>query len=177
MSDAVDGGFAAAVALVLAHEGGFQAMPDDPGNWTGGRVGDGELKGTKYGISAASYPTLDIVNLTSDAAGAIYRREWWDRYGLDRLPPLLAGKLLDAAVNIGVADSVRCLQRALRAAGRTLVEDGKLGPATIAAATALSSDIVLPPLREALAGYYRLVAARRPAQAGFLTGWLVRAYS
>ena len=56
MSDAGDDGFAAAIAMVLAHEGGFQGMPDDPGNWTGGRLGDGTLKGTKFGISAASYP-------------------------------------------------------------------------------------------------------------------------
>ena len=93
------------------------------------------------------------------------------------MPPALAAKLLDGAVNIGVANAVRCVQRALRAAGRAVAEDGKLGPATVAAATALSADSVLPALREAFAGHYRLIAARNAAQARFLTGWLRRAYS
>lgn len=172
-----DDAFGAAVAIVLAHEGGYQALPGDPGNWTGGKIGAGELKGTKYGISAAQYPSLDIAALTADEAAAIFRRDFWDRFGLGRLPDPLAAKLFDAAVNIGIEDAVRCLQRALRACGQHDEEDGKLGAATLATATAVSPDLVLPALREALAGHYRLVAARNPAQSRFLTGWLARAYS
>ena len=37
---------------VIGHEGGFQNMHHDRGNWTGGKVGEGELKGTKFGLSA-----------------------------------------------------------------------------------------------------------------------------
>lgn len=175
--------FAAAVATLLAHEGGYQALPDDPGNWTGGKIGAGELKGTKYGISAAQYPALDIAALTADDAAAIYRRDWWDRFGLGRLPPPLAAKLLDAAANIGIENAVVALQRALRAAGPVragnpiIAEDGKLGAATTAAAAAVAPELVLPALREALAGHYRLIAARNPTEARFLTGWLARAYS
>jgi lysozyme family protein len=172
-----DADFAAAVALVLAHEGGFQAAPDDPGNWTGGKAGTGELKGTKYGISAAAYPALDIANLTAADAAAIYRRDWWDRFGLARLPPALGSKLLDAGVNIGMEEAVHCLQRALRAYGRPVGEDGALGAATLAAATTAAPDALLSALREALAGHYRLVAARNPAEQRFLPGWLARAYS
>lgn len=179
MSDDV---FVAALATVLAHEGGYQAMPDDPGNWTGGKIGAGELKGTKFGLSAATYPGLDIAALTEADAAEIYRREWWDRFGLGRLPAPLAAKIFDAAVNIGIANAAAALQRALRAAGAStgatpIAEDGKLGQETIAAAHALAADTVLPALREALAGHYRLVAAKHPAQARFLDGWLVRAYS
>lgn len=169
--------FAAAVAIVLAHEGGYQAAPGDPGNWTGGKVGAGALKGTKYGISAASYPALDIANMTSADAAAIYRRDWWDRLGLARLPQPLAAKLLDAGVNIGMGEAVRCLQRALHACGTPLVEDGELGAATIAAATTASPPSVLAALREALAGHYRLVAARNAAEEHYLAGWLARAYA
>jgi lysozyme family protein len=177
-----DDAFAAALAIVLVHEGGYQAMPDDPGNWTGGKIGAGELKGTKFGLSAATYPTLDIAVLTETDAAAIYRRDWWDRFGLARLPGPLAAKLFDAAVNIGIESAVRALQRALRAAGAStgsarIVEDGKLGPATVTAASTLAADIVLPALREALAGHYRLIAAKNRAQTRFLNGWLARAYS
>ena len=172
-----DAAFAAAIAIVLSHEGGFQAMPGDPGNWSGGKVGLGELKGTKYGISAAQYPTLDIAGLSAVGAAAIYRRDWWDRFGLARLPAALAAKLFDAGVNIGMANAVRCLQRALRACGASVLEDGKLGTATLAAIAATTPAALLSALREALAGHYRLIAARNKAQQRFLAGWLVRAYS
>jgi lysozyme family protein len=180
MSD--DDSFTTALAIVLTHEGGFQAMPDDPGNWTGGKIGAGELKGTKFGLSAAVYPSLDIGALTEADAAAIYRRDWWDHFGLDRLLAPIAAKLFDAAVNIGMDAAVRALQRALRAAGvatgaARIVEDGKLGPATIGAARAIAADTLLPALREALAGHYRLIAAKNPVQARFLNGWLARAYS
>jgi lysozyme family protein len=172
-----DAAFAVAVARVLAHEGNYQASPDDPGNWTGGKIGAGELKGTNHGISAAQYPELDIARLTAAEATAIYRRDWWDRYGLGRLPAPLAAKLLDAGVNIGMANAVRCLQRGLRACDRRVAEDGMLGPETIAAVIAIAPEILLSALREALAGHYRLIVAQRPARQRFLVGWLARAYS
>lgn len=169
--------FETAVAIVLAHEGGYQAMQDDPGNWTGGKIGAGELKGTKYGISAAQYPALDIAALSAADAAAVYRRDYWDRWGFVQLPPAIAVKLFDAAVNLGSEKAVRALQRALRAAGEPLTDDGQLGAATIAAAASLAPDIVLPALREAIAGQYRLIAERNVAEARFLAGWLSRAYS
>jgi len=169
--------FDAAVAVVLAHEGGFQNDTNDPGNWTGGAIGAGARKGTKFGISAASYPTLDIANLSQDDARTIYRRDWWDRLGLARLPPPLATKLLDAAVNLGPRPAIACLQRALNAKGCAIAEDGVLGPATIAAAQVVPSDAALAALRDALAGHYRAIAARDPARERFLAGWLARAYA
>ena len=167
--------FEAAVAAVLAHEGGFQNDAHDPGNWTGGSVGAGACLGTKYGISAASYPKLDIPNLSEADACAIYRRDWWDRLGLARLPPPLGAKLFDAAVNLGANPAVTCLQRALNALGRTVVEDGILGPATVAAAHAVSADAALIALRAALASHYRQIVARHPERERFLAGWLARA--
>ena len=175
MSD--DAAFDAAVAVVLAHEGGFQNDPNDPGNWTGGAVGAGLCRGTKYGISAKSYPDLDIAALGEADARTIYRRDWWDRLGLARLPAPLAAKLLDAAVNLGPRPAIACLQRALAAKGCTLAEDGLLGPATIAAAHSIATGIALAALRDALAEHYRAIAARDPARERFLAGWLARAYA
>ncbi|HKT17069.1 MAG TPA: glycosyl hydrolase 108 family protein [Stellaceae bacterium] len=169
--------FAAAAAILLAHEGGFQKSADDPGNWTGGKIGTGALKGTKYGISAAQYPALDIEGLSAGDAAAIYRRDWWDRFGLDRLRAPLAAKLLDAGVNIGMENAIRALQRALRACGNPVAEDGVLGAATLAAIAASVPETLLAALREALAGHYRLLAARSKSQQRFLAGWLARAYS
>jgi lysozyme family protein len=175
MSD--DPVFDAAVAVVLAHEGGFQDDPQDPGNWSGGAIGAGVCRGTKFGISAKSYPDLDIAALGEADACAIYRRDWWDRLGLARLPAPLAAKLLDAAVNLGPRPAIACLQRALNANGCTIAEDGLLGPATIAAAQSVPADAALTTTRDALAEHYRAIVARHPDRARFLAGWLARAYA
>lgn len=75
--------FSRAVEFVLGWEGGFNNDPQDSGNWTGGVVGKGVLLGTKYGISAASYPSLDIKSLTREQAVEIYHRDYWVALGLD----------------------------------------------------------------------------------------------
>ena len=55
--------FDEAFRRLIGHEGGYSTDRRDPGNWTGGKVGVGVLKGTKYGIAANTYPNLDIKNL------------------------------------------------------------------------------------------------------------------
>lgn len=85
----------------------------DSGNWTGGKVGVGELKGSKYGVSAARYPTLDIANLTEDDAKAIFDRDYFTKFGCDRIPPGLGLLVSDAAYNGG--DPIRWMQRAVGA--------------------------------------------------------------
>ncbi|HTZ78697.1 MAG TPA: glycosyl hydrolase 108 family protein [Stellaceae bacterium] len=160
--------FDRAVAAVLAHEGGLVDDPDDPGGLT------------NFGISLRAYPELGadgIRALTADAAAAIYRRDWWDRYGWGDLPAPIAAKVLDIGVNIGAGPVHRLLQRALRATGADLVEDGVLGSATRAAAAAAEGAALLAALRSEAAAHYRLIVAARPASQRFLTGWLVRAYA
>ena len=80
------------------------------------------------GIAKRSYPTLDIKNLTRQAAIDIYRRDFWERVKGDKLPPAVSFQALDAAVNHGIGNSVRWLQRAAGVA-----DDGVIGPATLAA--------------------------------------------
>jgi lysozyme family protein len=123
--------FDQAFAFVVGHEGGFAANQADPGNWTGGRCGAGECRGTNWGISAAAYPDLDIQALTELQAKEIYRRDYWDHAGCAALPPPLALLVFDAAVNNGVGRAVRWLQAALGVA-----QDGVIGPATLAAIAA-----------------------------------------
>lgn len=120
--------FDQALAVVIGHEGGFSAERADAGNWTGGRVGAGVLRGTKFGISAAAYPTIDIGGLTPEGAAAIYRADYWSRIDGDRLPPPLALLVFDAAVNNGPGRAIEWLQQSV---GVTV--DGKLGPETLVA--------------------------------------------
>ena len=169
--------FAPALDIVLRHEGGYQNDRHDDGNWTGGKVGAGELRGTKFGISAASYPKLEIANLTETDAAAIYRRDFWDPMALDRFPPAIAAKLFDAAVLLGPKPAIKCLQRALRASGyRAIDDDGVIGQETLGAAQGAMAPVVLAAFREAIADRNRLTAEMRPGDARFLSDWLKRAY-
>lgn len=112
-------------------EGGLTKSPADPGNWTGGKIGSGALLGTKYGISAAAYPTIDIEGLTEADAEAIYRRDYWPKVRGDSLPLPVARVAFDAAVNSGADRAIKLLQVAAGVA-----QDGDFGPVTLAAVLA-----------------------------------------
>lgn len=130
-----DSAFARAFRVVVGEEGGYTTNPADPGNWTSGQCGAGRCAGTKFGISAAAYPGLDIAGLSLGDAQAIYRRDYWDRVQGDALPPPLALLVFDAAVNNGVGRAVRWLQQALG-----VQADGVPGAATVAAVHAHAGD-------------------------------------
>ncbi len=111
---------------LLGHEGELSLDYEDRGNWTSGIIGKGDLKGTKYGISAMSYPDEDIRNLTKERAKELYYRDFWLRAGGDKLHNAVAYQLFDAGVNHGVGTAIRMLQRAVGVA-----EDGTVGPITL----------------------------------------------
>lgn len=146
-------------------EKGFTGDPRDSGNWTGGKVGSGHLRGTKYGISAASYPTLDIASLTVEQAINIYRRDFWDKLRLDELQPGVRFDLFDMAVNSGLTGAAKILQRAVG-----VVDDGVIGPKTIAAARALTSD----KLDKRLNGYRLRHLCGCSAWPAYGRGWVER---
>lgn len=94
--------FERAFELLIGHEGGFTENRNDRGNWTSGIVGQGELRGTKWGISAMSYPSLDIRNLTLAQAHEIHLRDFWNCVAAPEMPPRLAFIVFDSAVNNGL---------------------------------------------------------------------------
>lgn len=119
--------FDIAFERTVGHEGGYTADPKDRGNWTSGVIGTGELKGTKYGISAMSYPKVDIKNLTVEQAKVIYKTDFWSNRNLDNYPKALQFQLFDANVNHGWTNTAKMLQKALE-----VTQDGIVGPNTLA---------------------------------------------
>lgn len=119
--------FDKAFELVVGHEGGFTDDRRDRGNWTSGKIGVGQLKGTKFGVSAMAYPNLDIKNLTLDQAKDIYLRDYWNKARCDDLPDGIDYLVFDAAINHGIGNAAKLLQRSVGA-----VDDGVIGPKTIA---------------------------------------------
>lgn len=128
--------FNAAFDRLISHEGGYSDDPRDPGNWTGGQVGRGDMKGTKFGIAANTYGYLDIKNLTIEQAKAIYKQDFWDVLG--EAHPAIKFQLFDAAVNHGRGNAIRFLQRAVRVA-----DDGIWGKISQAALSAMDHNDVL----------------------------------
>lgn len=156
---------AAAFARVIDAEGGLSMDPADRGNWTGGQVGKGTLRGTKYGISAAAYPSEDIAGLTLDRARGIYARDYWGPAGCDAVGEQLRFDLFDAAVNSGVKAAIQLLQRAV---GED--DDGVLGPLTLQAAQSM------PPLRvlARFNGYRLRLMASAGGWPAYGRGWALR---
>lgn len=130
--------FDLAFERLIGHEGRFTYNPKDRGNWTSGKVGVGLLKGTKFGISAMAYPHLDIKNLTVEQARAIYLADYWKRAGADQYDGAIGFQVFDSAVNHGIENAVRFLQRAVDVA-----DDGDVGPITLAAVKAQTVTDVL----------------------------------
>lgn len=173
-----------AIGIVLEHEG-WGAYTDDPADPGGA---------TKWGISLrflrAQGPLVgdidgdgdvdaaDVMSLTRGRAVDLFGTAFWDRYGYgDFFEAGLAIKVFDLAVNMGPKPAHRCLQRALRAWGIQVAEDGILGPKTRTAVNGAHGPTVLIALRSEAAGYYRLLEARHPPFKRFIKGWLNRAYS
>jgi lysozyme family protein len=150
---------------ILQAEGGLSMNRADSGNWTGGRVGSGILKGTKFGISAASFPNLDIASLTIEQAGAIYRQRYWH----EGLPTGVDLVVFDHAVNAGPSASAKLLQHAC---GTN--PDGAIGPKTMAAVFAVKPAEIVQCMSTLRAGFYHGLVARIPGNAVFLNGWLRR---
>ena len=123
--------FDKAFEILIGHEGGHSDNPEDPGNWTGGKIGIGVLKGTKHGIAANTYPNEDIKNLTLSRAKELYLRDFWSAAKVQLLPEVVRFDVFDAAVNSGVKRAVIFLQQAARMSGSAV--DGVVGPKTLLA--------------------------------------------
>lgn len=107
---------------LLGNEGGYSNHPDDPG---------GE---TNWGITVAVARENGYVGAMKEmdqtVAKAIYAKRYW-LSAFDSLPYPVAFQVFDGAVNSGIGQAVRWLQRAVGVA-----DDGKLGPITLNAVSA-----------------------------------------
>jgi lysozyme family protein len=170
----------------VREEGGFQADPADPGNWTGGRHGVGILKGTKYGISAAQFPDEDIEHLQIDRARQLFLHRYFIQPHFDRLPERIQAQVFDTGVLSGQARATIILQETLNQVSAVapdlgfghLRDDGDCGIGTVAAAHTAEQQMgayLSNALVENRIAYLSLVAQRNPAEEKFLAGWIKRA--
>lgn len=138
--------------------------------------------GVIAGINSKSFPDqyAAIAALPQDQrADAVYKfyfAYFWTPMGLGAIDSQdVATRVLDMGVNAGTHTSVQLLQQAVNSLGNTIAEDGKIGPATIAAANACDPTALLAAFREQRENHYQMIVAKNPANQRYLAGWLARA--
>ncbi len=119
--------FAACMAEIFAHEGGYVEHPNDPG----GATNMGITIGTLHEWRGVPVTRDDVRSLTRREAETIYRARYWNPVRGDDLRAGVDLVAFDPAVNSGVRRGVQWLQRAVGVAA-----DGKMGPVTLKAAAA-----------------------------------------
>lgn len=119
--------FGIALAHLLKHEGGFVNHPKDPG----GITNLGVTKRVWESWTGKPASEADMRALTPAAVAPLYRARYWYAVRADDLPAGVDYAVFDAAVNSGPVQAAKWLQRAVGVA-----DDGKIGPATLAAVRA-----------------------------------------
>lgn len=121
--------FDLAFERLLGHEGGYSDNPADPGGKT--------MWGVTEKVARAKGYKGDMRDMPQDfAKSAVYRPDYWVAVRADELPDLVRFDVFDAAVNHGVSQSAKWLQRAAGAS-----PDGVIGAQTVAAARAAGPQL------------------------------------
>ena len=119
--------FDQAFTELLGHEGKYSNNPADPGGET--------MWGVTKAVARENGYNGPMKDMPTDVAKAIYRKQYWDACRCADLPPLLRYVIFDGAVNSGVGQSIKWLQRALK-----VNDDGVIGSKTVAAANAAPEE-------------------------------------
>lgn len=155
--------FKIAVAKTLVHEGGYVNNPNDKGG------------PTKYGITQADMPGVNIAGITSEQATAYYSERYWKPLYSQINSQLVAEKLFDMGVLLGVKTAVRLLQITLSNA-ITIVSDGEFGPETLNAVNQAGDDL-LARYRITLINHFIDIVNHNPGDGVFVQGWVNRVNS
>lgn len=130
-----DAAFDRALDFVLRWEGrGFTSDPNDPGGPTKAGISlrfirNDNLEPEDIDQDGDGLITWrDVAALPAEKIRSIYRKSFWDRLHLDRLPGRIALVMFDSAVNVGRSRATRWIQETL---GDVDV-DGVLGSQTLA---------------------------------------------
>lgn len=159
--------------------GAIVALPGDRGGRT--RFGLAErfhpdlVRSGYYDLDEAGEPTV-----LHDAALAIAEQVYADEYAaklcLDGIESQeIANRLLSFAVNEGPHEAVVLAQRACQALACAIVDDGLMGPATVAAVNSLDPDKWVRANRALQEAFYRHLVATQPNLMPYLHGLLGRA--
>jgi lysozyme family protein len=154
----MDRNFPRSLSLVLKSEGLWSDNPADPGGAT--------MKGVTLAnfrrYVKADATKADLRAITDDQVATVYRRFYWDAVAGAELPDGVDYAVFDVAVNSGPARAAKYLQ-----AVAGVAQDGRIGPATLAAVRAKPSGAIIDSLCDARLGFLK----RLPTWSEFGKGW------
>ncbi|MDE5878682.1 MAG: surface-binding protein [Desulfovibrio sp.] len=193
--------FATAYAPLAQYEGGYSNNAADRGgetyagiarnffpSWAGWPVIDKwkrTVGTTPSKLNKALATVAELRPLVEDW----YKKEWWDTLGLATLPQALANEIFEQAVNLGKGGSGKNVQIICNAFNYRngvplfpdLKVDGAIGPKTLAALRAIlagrADEAALVHALNCMQGaHYLELAAKKPSQRVFTTGWMKRTH-
>ncbi|RWO40084.1 MAG: hypothetical protein EOS12_27020 [Mesorhizobium sp.] len=160
----MDRNFARALALVLKSEGLWSDNPADPGGATMKGVTLANLR--RYVKADAT--KADLRKISDAQVATVYRRFYWDATAGAQLLGGVDYAVFDFAVNSGPARAAKYLQAVVG-----VRQDGRIGPATIAAVKAKPAGVVIDALCDKRLGFLK----RLPTWKTFGRGWSDRVNS
>lgn len=179
--------FEKAIPVILRQEGGYVDNPNDPGGATNYGVSlrylqsikDLNEKGFLFGDldQDGDVDAFDIKLLTQEKAIQIYKTQWWDRFGYERINDQdTATKLFSFSVNMGAHQAHKIFQRSINRCGIEIIVDGIIGQKTIEAANILAPHYLLDAFRlEGVKFYLSIYEAKKSTRQSFIAGWIKRA--
>ena len=114
---------------LLGHEGAYSSHKDDPGGET--------MWGVTKAVAVANGYTGKMKDFPQSEAKALYFRLYWSKVSADQLPGDCRFDVFDAAVNSGVGQATKWLQRAVGVS-----DDGVIGPVTLQAAKMMPGYVI-----------------------------------
>lgn len=152
--------FERAIPSLLTKEGGLTNDKADRGGLT------------KYGITKAGYPHLDISALTKAQAAAIYRKDYWNKMRLDEVKSQAKAALMfEMGVNFGIVTVIKMTQKLI-----DVDADGIVGTKTLTAINSFDDALFILALKLMAVDKYRRICNNNKSQKVFLLGWLNRIF-
>lgn len=114
----------------------------------------------------------DVMNLDKDEAALIYKANYYDLVGGDKITSDKVSKILfDFGVNGGVGTINRIAQKIAN-----VTINGIMGPQTIAAVNKIPENIMIRELLQGIQRRYIDILLRDPSQIVFISGWINRSH-
>ena len=158
--------FAAALPVILAHEGLWSDHPSDPG----GATMRGVTKRTWEAWVDRSVTKAQLRQLTVADVAPLYKARYWDAVRGDDLPPAVALVAFDMAVNAGPSRAARMLQETVG----VMPADGVIGPRTLASVATFARGHGVAEIVRAYSNRRRAYYRSLKTFSTFGRGWLRR---
>jgi len=154
--------FSSSFELLLKHEGGYVNHPDDPG----GRTNHGITQRVYEKFLGEDVTEEEMKDMPLEDVFSIYKEDYWDRIRGDELPSGVDLCVFDWAVNSGVSQASKALQRVLG-----VLDDGIIGSRTVAATCRQENKaVVVEAISQKREDFYRSLGTFDT----FGRGWLRR---